>query len=415
MKKLLILSGSYSSNKVAGIAIRFIEIAKALSKKLDITLALSNTENFSLPGINVAPYKNANELISLMKNHDILLTRGMSVGKNLNILDDPRLNRIDMPMIFDLLCPFFFEGMESEKDDPKAFADSMKKDLSFIRHLAKRGDFFICANEEQRCLWLAILFQQGRITHELYNTDPSLRNLLDIVPFGLQSDKATHTNNVLKGVIPGINKTDKVVIWFGGIWEWLDPLSVVAAIKNISKKRKDVKLVFVGGKHPDPSVRAHQMAIKTMDAVKNSGLLNTAIFFIDWVPYNERANYLLESDIGIITHNENLETLFSWRTRVLDHLWAGLPTIITKGDPMGRIIENNELGITVKYHDPDDIEASILGLIDDENRYNAVKNNIAKFRSSLEWGNVVKPILRFCKNPVRTSEQPGVFSKLFGR
>ena len=57
-----------------------------------------------------------------------------------------------------------------------------------------------------------------------------------------------------------------------------------------------------------------------------------------------RQNYFLESDVGIITHPQHIETRFSFRTRILDYLWAGLPVISTQGDILSALVEKKETG-----------------------------------------------------------------------
>ena len=44
------------------------------------------------------------------------------------------------------------------------------------------------------------------------------------------------------------------------------------------------------------------------------------------------ANFLLEADIGVSTHVDHVETAFSFRTRILDYLWAVPPVVTTTGD-----------------------------------------------------------------------------------
>ena len=63
-----------------------------------------------------------------------------------------------------------------------------------------------------------------------------------------------------------------------------------------------------------------------------------------WVPYDEREAYLVEADLGVCAHHDHLEARFSFRTRVLDHFWAGLPSVLTGGDAMGELVERRGLG-----------------------------------------------------------------------
>ena len=74
------------------------------------------------------------------------------------------------------------------------------------------------------------------------------------------------------------------------------------------------------------------------------GLTGTHVFFHEWIDYDERQNFLLEADIGVSTHFDHVETAFSFRTRVLDYLWAGLPTVVTEGDVLAELITEHGRG-----------------------------------------------------------------------
>ena len=78
-----------------------------------------------------------------------------------------------------------------------------------------------------------------------------------------------------------------------------------------------------------------------------------------WVEYEDRQNYLLEADVGVSTHFDHVETEFSFRTRILDYLWAGLPVVATGGDSFADLIEDRGLGVTVPPEDVDALEAAL--------------------------------------------------------
>ena len=65
------------------------------------------------------------------------------------------------------------------------------------------------------------------------------------------------------------------------------------------------------------------------------------------MPYAERGRYLADADIGVSTHVLHVETAFSFRTRMLDYLWAGLPIVCTEGDEFAGIVEREGLGRVV--------------------------------------------------------------------
>src|SRR5262249_32184893 len=117
-------------------------------------------------------------------------------------------------------------------------------------------DAFVCASEAQRDLWLGALLQLGRVNHERFAADPALRDLIDVVPFGIDHVPPQHDEPVLKGVLPGIGRSDRVPLWPAGIWTWFDPLTVIDAVAQVARTRDDVRLVFLGMQHPNPHVPA---------------------------------------------------------------------------------------------------------------------------------------------------------------
>src|SRR5207253_3858409 len=62
-----------------------------------------------------------------------------------------------------------------------------------------RGDYFLCASEEQRHLWLGHLGALGRINPLVYAADPTLRSLIDIVPFGMPDAPPQRTRAAIRG------------------------------------------------------------------------------------------------------------------------------------------------------------------------------------------------------------------------
>ena len=54
------------------------------------------------------------------------------------------------------------------------------------------ADFSICASEKQRDYWLGRFCSLGRLSPKICKLDPTLRNLIDVVPFGLPADPPVH-------------------------------------------------------------------------------------------------------------------------------------------------------------------------------------------------------------------------------
>ena len=76
-----------------------------------------------------------------------------------------------------------------------------------------------------------------------------------------------------------------------------------------------------------------RMATEARALADGLGLAGTHVFFNEgWVDYESRQDYLLEADIGVSAHIDHLEASLSFRARILDYLWAGLPVVATRGD-----------------------------------------------------------------------------------
>ena len=136
--------------------------------------------------------------------------------------------------------------------------------------------------------------------------------------------------------MPGIGADDKILLWPGGIWNWFDPLTVIRAVHELSRRRDDVRLYFLGVKHPNPEVPDMAMAAEAVALADELGLRDRVVFFnFGWVPYAERGRYLLDADVAVSAHFDDIETRFAFRTRLLDCLWAGLPVVTTRGDTLG--------------------------------------------------------------------------------
>ena len=106
-----------------------------------------------------------------------------------------------------------------------------------------------------------------------------------------------------------------------------------------------MRLFFLGVQHPNPNVPEMRMVVEARDLATELGLIDRHVFFNEeWVAYDDRQNYLLDADIGVSTHFHHVETEFSFRTRILDYLWAGLPFVTTAGDSFADLTTSTPLG-----------------------------------------------------------------------
>ena len=394
MSEILVVASDVVGLNMAGPGIRVWEFATALSRENQVTLAVPNKTDLTPPGFDLQTYDRQGQLLlGLIRRADVILVQGFV----LHLF--PFLKRADAPLVVDLYIPFLLESLEWHAGDYSTeWIAAYQEYLRVLNEQLRAGDFFLCATERQRDYYLGMLTALKRVNPHVYQDDRSLRHLIDVVPFGLPGEPPQPTRPVLKGVYPGISANDKVVLWGGGLWEWLDPLTPIRAVGQMA--RDDVRLFFLGTQHPDATVtREMHMTAQAIALSQELGLLGKCVFFNDWVPYADRGSYLLEADVGVSAHRKHAETRFAFRTRFLDYIWAGLPIVATRGDATSEMVERHGLGKTVACGDVEGFAAALSDILGHPDPRQVYQTNFAHLRNELTWDRAIKPLAAFCRAP----------------
>lgn len=390
---VLIVSHDVVDAKMAGPGIRYWELARVLAEQFRVVLGVPSESSLrGSDGIRIWPYEVGqwNSLAPAVAQASSILLSGDVLGWF------PRLEDCGIPLIVDGYDPHTLETLALFAGSPEQ-SQRHRDRGTILRRQCRAGDFFICASARQRDWWLGLLEASGRINAETYGEDTSLRKLVDIVPYGLPSSPPEHTRQVLKGVWPGIGPDDRVLLWGGGLWQWLDPLTAVRAMALIRQEREDVRLVFPGTRHPNPAVPDMPIREETVQLTARLGLLNRYVFFGGWVPYEDWPNYLLEADVGLSLHFDSVETRLAFRSRVLDYVWAGLPMVVSEGDSMSRRIDRCELGKVVGYGKEHEVAAAVLRLLARSRR--SFDLPFGEAQRALTWERAAGPLAEFCGDP----------------
>ena len=69
-------------------------------------------------------------------------------------------------------------------------------------------------------------------------------------PAHTASTASTISGTVIADVRPGIGEHDQVIVWGGGLWDWLDPLTAIEALPLVLVRVPNARLFFMGFKHP---------------------------------------------------------------------------------------------------------------------------------------------------------------------
>jgi glycosyltransferase involved in cell wall biosynthesis len=399
---VLVITGDPIGVKMAGPAIRSWNMASALSAENSVTLVTTtNLEQVDSPFAleRVRPGEDA-RFAELEKWADVILFQGHARDQF------AALQKTTKIVVCDIYDPMQLEMLEQGREQPRGTWELMvTRAARALNSQLAAGDFFLCASERQRLFYLGQLAALGRVSPATYENDPHLRDLLAVVPFGLDATPPVHEKQVLKGVRPGIGPDDKVVIWGGGIYSWFDPETLIRAVAALAKRQPKVKLFFLGTKHP---------GVDEMDIVTTSrrlaaqlGATDSSVFFNDtWVDFADRQNYLLEASAGASTHQRHIETEFSFRTRILDYLWADLPMVITEGDSMAELVDRERLGIVVPANDVEALEAALERVLFDDKFAKAARANVKRVATQFTWDRVLVPLVDFVRHPHHAADRP---------
>lgn len=397
-KTITLISNDTVGKVMAGPGIRYFNLALAMAKHFSVTLFVPGNCDLSDTNFQIKTYEPNHSSASISKQlgkPDYVIAQS---------LRPPLLRTVKqrkIRFIADLYDPLTIEVLEyTAFDKPENRQNIYDFSYHTMNLQLDAADHFLCASEKQKDFYLGLLSGRQLVNPRSYSKSPDFSKFISILPFGFSAENpVARNNNRMEEKFPEIRKTDKIVYWGGGIWNWFDSLSAVKAVELIAQKRDDVKLFFLGVRHPNPKIKDMEMAQKTLDYCEKNGLTDKSVFFnFEWTPYEERVDYLMRANIGVSTHFDNLETRFSFRTRILDYLWATLPMVVTKGDSLADLAEKHGFGKVVGYEDPAMIARSILEIIDKPEVETEIKKNIDKFRNQFIWDNLIDTLVQLIKN-----------------
>jgi glycosyltransferase involved in cell wall biosynthesis len=396
--RVLVLTFDPLTDAMAGPAIRAWQLAGVLASRFDVTLASTVGASRHHDSMRVCAVPDeAGGVAALVAESDIVFAPTSVVRRH------PEVASSSLPLVVDMYIPTHLENLERGVRDDGTYQRDVAHQVSVINDDLGRGDFFLCASERQRDFWLGSLSHAGRVNPATYDDDPTLRRLIDVVPFGLPADPPLTAGPVLRRHFPAIGASDPVVVWGGGVYDWFDPVSLVRAVDRVRRRIPDVRLVFLGMSNPNPAIGEMARAVEVRAVSDELDLTGTTVFFNEeWVPYQDWGSYLVDADVAVSLHLDNLETRFSFRTRVLDYLWARRPMILTGGDSLGDLIAARGLGITVGPGDVDGIVDALMQLLTEGLPGADFGPTVAQF----QWPIVAQPLLRWLAAARRAPDTP---------
>jgi glycosyltransferase involved in cell wall biosynthesis len=368
---------------MAGIGIRYLEMARRLGRDgrrvvLAHPGALDETPDAG-PSVEPRSFR-AGELRTVLGDCDAIVAQGQ-------LANDVSLELPRTPVVIDLYDPWLLENLHYTAT---LGLDPFRNDhRSWVLQLA-RGDFFLCASEEQRDFYLGFLTALGRVNPERLRLDPDLRRLIDVVPFGVPDELPPYRPCLDPS--PG----GEARLLFGGVYEWYDPWTLLDALDSLL----DLRWRLLFARNPNAGSTPQALLGRVESWVKERGeRWRGRLELHDWVPYERRFDLLRDVSLLVSTHADGLETRLSMRTRFLDAMAAGCPVVTSDGGAVARLLRESGGGWVVPRGDAPALAAVLREILEAPEAARVRAETGRLVSRSLAWSRVLEPLERFCDAP----------------
>jgi glycosyltransferase involved in cell wall biosynthesis len=355
---LMPLSGTLGA-RLAGPEIRALELAKALGRDYEVTLAPNTGTDGERDGVRTIAGSRP-RLVRESAHHDAVLASSIP----------PYL----------LACKYRHGFVAiSDQHDPHDLEIASKPQSSRQRDRELRtraawqalqlryADVVLCPGERQRERLLR--------SHDSLLGPGSGAPEPVIVPFGIQDPPPPSSRRPMHERFPQIADGDTIVLWWGNMWRWFDGDTAIRAFATMADSRPDLKLVITAGRAPHSvSERFYDGTPEVRALAADLGVLGRTVLFLDdWVPYDERHDYLREADIGLTLHRHADEAQVASRHRYMDYLWAELPCVLGRGDEAAEEFAAAGFATLLESPSPEDLATALIALADDPGKLAAAR------------------------------------------
>jgi hypothetical protein len=224
-----------------------------------------------------------------------------------------------------------------------------------------------------------------------------------VVPFGVPDTPPAPPSDgsaLRGGRFPGIGPEAKVLLWGGGTWDWFDPLGTLDAFLAVQQRVPEARLFFMGLELEGRGVPEMSTTRRLVERLRDEQLVERGLVAVGpWVPYDERSAYLVDAHVGVVAAKDLAESRLAFRTRMLDHFWAGLPTLATSGDVLAELVERSGAGLVVAPNDVDAMAAAMERLLTDEAFHARARQASSELAGAFRWSAVVEPIAELLVRP----------------
>lgn len=383
---------------MAGPGIRSLAIAEGLCREFEITLSIDGNSKFDCISKSVKVIHN-----------DAVIWDSPDYFKQFNAAILPGSQRLKtnlpspfpIPLVVDIYDPFILENLELLADKPKAIRDyEYSRHLKALLEMILLGDRFLVTSDRTADFFNGMMTAWG-VINPISAKKALPEEMIINLPFGIPDEPIEQFHSDLPAdLVSKITDNDKLILWAGGLWDWLDPMSLVESMPQILDEFPDAKLLFPGYKHPNPHVPVMKMATDCIEKAKKIKLFDDRIIFREWTPYTERIPVLKKTTIGVSLHKRHLETRYSFRTRLMDYIWGAIPMVLSEGDYLSGKLIDLIVAEPVSISEKNNVASAVIKMLRKmENPESRILMNetFRTLQSEYTWSNLLKPLINELK------------------
>jgi glycosyltransferase involved in cell wall biosynthesis len=378
-RRVVVTASDVLATSISGRGLRALGIAGALAREHHVTLLSAGNPGSLLPkGVELA----------LTDQEKTTALAGAQVVVTGNELTPRQAVRFRGHLVVDLYDPRSFQLLAADLPTAAKVAP-LRQELADQRRLWRQADVILCATTEQRDLYLGA----SLASRSLRELTSSHRLVWDhrvvVVPNGIDRDPPVPDEGLRARV--GLAPDDVVLLWGGGVWDWMDLGLVLEALELARASEPHLRLLFLGVRREG---RVSPLATRNTRLVDGLGRYGDAVVVNEaWIPPGERGAYLLASDAGTLAQRPGLETHFSFRTRLVDCLWAGRPVISTGGDPLTDLAARQGWGLLSPSGDVTALAANFVRFARDPALRRSSRKAADGARATWTWDALCQPLL----------------------
>lgn len=362
MKRILMLtdlsSEDFTAGDFAGLSLRVWSIARILCQAIEVTIATKSGQNgIDKNGIKFIKLPRRINWKKLCDNYDYIYILQSSLFQSIGFRY--AISKIKKPAIVDCYTPLLFEKLTyiDKSPDPDG---RIYEATETIKTILSTGTIFLCATAPQTD------YLRGYLTH-CGNFNPAVFPIRTMEKFA----------RVKK------SNWNKEVLWFGGVYPWMDINPVIRAVLKLKTTMPELKFTVLGPKFRqtlgfEADWENIWLSIKQIE--------RNRLKIIEWVPFNRLNQVLANFSLAVSWAKITPEDRLAYRSRLISLLWRGIPLVTNGEDEVSELAVR--FGVAVKLDTEAQLAPTINKLIKNQTLLNKMSENAGRLIDFLKAENI---------------------------